>query len=65
VDAVFSERASFEYQLAKQPRQAESVRWQAPPLEIKPTFMAIAKQHPQAEAWLELLNQEIRAAIKN
>lgn len=65
VDAVFSERATFEYQLAKQPRLAEAVRWQAPPLEIKPTFMAISKTHPQADAWLELLNQEIRQSVKN
>ena len=65
VDAVLSERASFEYQLARQPLQAETVRWQAPPLEIKPTFMAIARHHPQADAWLELLNQEIRQSVKN
>ena len=64
VDAVFSERATFEYQLAKQPRLAEAIRWQAPALEVKPTFMAISKTHPQADAWLELLNQEIRASVK-
>jgi polar amino acid transport system substrate-binding protein len=60
VDAVFSERATFEYQLARQSRHAESIRWHAPPLELKPTFVAIAKSHPQADAWLDLLNQEIR-----
>ena len=65
VDAVLSERASFEFQLARQPLQADNVRWQAPPLEIKLTFMAIAKHHPQADAWLELLNQEIRLSVKN
>lgn len=64
VDAVFSERATFEYQLARQPRLAESIRWQAA-LEVKPTFMAISKDHPQADAWLELLNQEIKASIRN
>ena len=64
VDAVFSERATFEYHLGKQPRLAEAIRWQAPPLEIKPTYMAISKTHPQADAWLELLNQEIRLSVK-
>lgn len=64
VDAVFSERATFEYQLARQPRLAESIRWQTA-LEVKPTFMAISKTHPQADAWLELLNQEIKASIRN
>jgi polar amino acid transport system substrate-binding protein len=63
VDAVFSERATFEHQLARQPRGAEGVRWLAP-LEVKPTFMAVSKSHPQAEAWLELLNQEIRQSVK-
>lgn len=65
VDAVFSERATFEYLLGKRPRLAEAVRWQAPALEVKPTFMAISKHHPQADAWLELLNQEIRQSVKN
>lgn len=65
VDAVFSERATFEYQLAKQAKFAETIRWQAPPLEVKPTFMAISKSHPQADAWLDLLNQEIRQSVKN
>ncbi|HEY8878938.1 MAG TPA: transporter substrate-binding domain-containing protein [Roseateles sp.] len=64
VDAVFSERATFEYQLARQPKLAETIRWQAA-LEVKPTFMAISKSHPQADAWLELLNQEIRQSIRN
>ena len=63
VDAVFSERATFEYQLAHQPRLAETIRWHAV-LEVKPTFMAISKTHPQADAWLELLNQEIRQSVK-
>lgn len=63
VDAVFSERATFEHQLARQPLLAEGIRWQAA-LEVKPTFMAISKTHPQADAWLELLNQEIKASIK-
>jgi polar amino acid transport system substrate-binding protein len=65
VDAVFSERATFEHQLAKEPRLAEVMRWQAPALEIKPTFMAVSKAHPQAGAWLALLNQEIRQSVKN
>ncbi len=65
VDAVFSERATFEHQLMRQPRLAESIRWQAPPVEIKPTFMAISKKHPKADAWLELLNQEIRQSVRN
>lgn len=60
VDAVFSERATFEYQLAQRPELAGAIRWQAPPLEIKTTYMAIRKTHPQAAAWLELLNREIR-----
>lgn len=65
VDAVFSERATFEYQLAKQPRLAGTIRWQSPPLEVKPTFMAISKAHPQADVWLDLLNQEIRRSARN
>jgi len=65
VDAVFSERASLEYLLERQPRLSKLLRWQAPPLEVKTTFMAISKNHPQADAWLELLNQEIRASVKN
>lgn len=64
VDAVFSERATFEYQLARQPKLAEAIRWQAA-LEVKTTHMAISKDHPQAAAWLELLNQEIKASIRN
>ena len=64
VDAVFSERATFEYQLARQPRLAEAIRWHTA-LEVKPTFMAISRNHPQADAWLELLNQEIKASIRN
>lgn len=64
VDAVFSERATFEYQLARSPKPTEAIRWHTA-LEVKPTFMAISKSHPQAEAWLELLNQEIRASIRN
>ncbi|MFT7723412.1 MAG: transporter substrate-binding domain-containing protein [Roseateles sp.] len=59
VEAVFSERASFEHQLAQRPGGAW-VRWQAPPLEVKPTFMALSKAHPQAQAWLALLDEEIR-----
>lgn len=64
VDAVFSERATFEHQLARQTKPLEAIRWHAA-LEIKPTFMAISKTHPQAEAWLELLNQEIRQSARN
>jgi len=60
VDAVFTERETFEYVLRQQPNLAELIRWQAPGLEVKQTFMAVGKQHPQAEYWLELLNQEIR-----
>lgn len=63
VEAVFSERASFEYLLGRD--QVSGVRWQAPPLELKTTYMAISKTHPQADAWLELLNQEIRQSVKN
>ncbi|WP_457423888.1 substrate-binding periplasmic protein [Roseateles sp. P5_E7] len=65
VDAVFSERASLEYLLATQPRSVDDIRWQAPPLEVKTTHMGIAKQHPQAEAWLALLNREIRRSVRN
>ena len=65
VDAVFSERASFEYQLAKLPQTGSTIRWQAPPLEVKTTFMAICRDHPKAEAWLELLNREIRQSVRN
>jgi polar amino acid transport system substrate-binding protein len=64
VDAVFSERATFEYQLARQTKPLEAIRWHSA-LEIKPTFMAISKTHPQADAWLELLNQEIRSSARN
>lgn len=65
VDAVFSERATFEYQLAQQPALEAAIRWQAPALELKATYMAIAKTHPQADAWLALLNQEIRQAARH
>lgn len=65
VDAVFSERASFEYLLASQPRAADDVRWHPPALEVKTTHMAVARQHPQAEAWLAILNREIRRAVRN
>ncbi|MBA4215848.1 MAG: transporter substrate-binding domain-containing protein [Roseateles sp.] len=64
VDAVFSERASFEYQLAQRPELAAAVRWQAPALEIKTTHMAILKTHPQASTWLELLNREIQQSVR-
>ncbi len=64
VDAVFSERATFEYQRSRQPRLAATIRWQTA-LEVKPPFMAVSKHHPQADAWLELLNQEIRLSVKN
>lgn len=63
VDAVFSERASFELLLGRDP--AAGVRWLAPPLEQKTTYMAISKTHPRAEAWLGLLNQEIRQSVRN
>ncbi|HEY0954978.1 MAG TPA: transporter substrate-binding domain-containing protein [Roseateles sp.] len=66
VDAVFSERASLEHLLRRlPPDQADDFRWQDPPLEVKPTFMAISKFHPQAQAWLELLNREIRRSVRN
>jgi polar amino acid transport system substrate-binding protein len=64
VDAVFSERASFE-QLVSQETTAVAVRWVSPPLEMKTAYVAISKNHPQADAWLDLLNQEIRASVKN
>lgn len=60
VDAVFSERETLEHLLRRQPGLAQGIRWQAPALEVKTTHMAISKQHPQAEAWLELLDHEIR-----
>lgn len=67
VEAVFSERASLEYQLGKDNggRIPTGIRWMGPPMEIKPTFMAISKAHPRADAWLDLLNQEIRQSVKN
>ena len=65
VDAVFSERATFEHQLGRQPHLAQTIRWQAPALEVKPTFMAISKSHPQATAWLALLDQEIRRSARH
>ncbi|MBV8034981.1 ABC transporter substrate-binding protein [Roseateles sp.] len=65
VDAVFSERGTFEYQLSKQPLTADTIRWQPPPLEVKTTFMAISRSHPSAEAWLALLNSEIRRSVRN
>lgn len=63
VDAVFSERASFEYLLAGD--AVTEVRWLAPAVELKTTYMALSKTHPQADAWLELLNREIRLSVKN
>jgi len=65
VEAVFSERASFEYMLSKESGRPPGTRGMGPPLEVKTTFMAIAKTHPQADAWLDLLNQEIRQSVKN
>ena len=65
VDAVFSERASLEHLLAAQPRLRGEIRWLAPALEVKTTYMAVARQHPQAEAWLALLNREIRRSVTN
>ena len=59
VDAVFSERASFEHMVSHE-TPAVTVRWLAPPLELKTAYVAISKNHPQADAWLELLNNEIR-----
>ncbi len=63
VDAVFSERASFEYLMARD--AVTEVRWLAPAVELKTTYMALSKTHPQADAWLELLNREIRLSVKN
>lgn len=65
VDAVFSERASFEHLLAKTPWLPARIQWKGPPIEVKTAFMAISKSHPQADAWLALLNQEIRRSLKN
>lgn len=65
VEAVFWERASFEYLLGQDTKMATEIRWMGPPLEIKTTYMALSKNHPQADAWLELLNQEIRQSVKN
>lgn len=59
VDAVFSERASFEHLLGREAPDLR-VRWLPPALEVKDAHMAISKTHPQADAWLELLNREIR-----
>lgn len=63
VDAVFSERASLEYLLARD--ALTEVRWLAPAVELKTTYMAISKTHPKADAWLELLNREIQLSGKN
>lgn len=63
VDAVFSERASFEYLLARD--AVTELRWLPPAVELKTTYMALSKTHPHAEAWLELLNREIRLTVKN
>jgi len=63
VDAVFSERASFEYLLKRE--QIAEVRWLPPAPEVKATYMAISRSHPQAQAWLELLNQEIQRSARN
>lgn len=60
VDAVFSERASLESTLSTQPALAGRVHWLEPALETKTAYMAIARQHPQADAWLAILNQAIR-----
>ncbi|MFG6416733.1 substrate-binding periplasmic protein [Roseateles sp. DC23W] len=65
VDAVMSERATFEHLLASQPRGADDVRWQAPAIEVKNSYIAISRHHPQAEAWLALLNREIRRSVRN
>lgn len=63
VDAVFSERASFEHLLARD--AVTELRWLPPAVELKTTYMALSKTHPQADAWLELLNREIRLSAKN
>ena len=63
VEAVFSERASFEHLIGRE--QVTGVSWLAPPLEVKTAYMAISKSHPQADAWLEILNQEIRQSARN
>jgi len=65
VEAVFSERASFEFLLATQAPLPTGIRWKGPALEVKATYMAIAKGHPRADAWLALLNQEIRQSVRN
>ncbi|MDR7335005.1 transporter substrate-binding domain-containing protein [Roseateles asaccharophilus] len=65
VDAVFSERETLDHLLLRQPALAQGIRWHAPALEVKTTHMAISKQHPQAEAWLELLDREIRRSVRN
>lgn len=63
VEAVFSERASFEHLLGRE--QITGISWLAPPLEVKTTFMAISKSHPQADAWLEILNHEIQRSVRD
>ena len=63
VDAAFSERASFEHLLARD--GITNIRWLAPAVEVKAAHMAIAKSHPQADAWLELLDREIRQSVRN
>jgi ABC-type amino acid transport substrate-binding protein len=65
VDAVFFERGTMEHYIALQPRLADSVRWVTPPLEVVPTYMAVSRSHPQTEAWLGLLNREIRSSVRN
>jgi polar amino acid transport system substrate-binding protein len=61
VDAVFSERLSLEHLIAKEGRLATNIRWMGAPLEVKTTYMAISKEHPQADIWLDLLNRQIRS----
>lgn len=60
VDAVFSERASFEYLLDQQPAPRPDIHWMSPALQTMPTHMAVSRKHPQARAWLEILDREIR-----
>lgn len=62
VEAVFTERTSFEHLLARE--AVTDVRWLGPAVEVKTAYMALSKTHPEAEAWLDLLNREIRRTVQ-
>lgn len=57
VDLVFGDRGAGEHLLAAEPELARMIEWKAPRLEYKDTYLAVAKRHPQARAWLDAFDQ--------